>query len=301
MISTAARGGINGLPGARWRSKAMPQIKKILFPVDFSESCFAAARYVEFLAGQFEAEVKLLHVVGMGEHSLAEELLPERRAQLNAFLADELRYFTTSRICVIGDPADQIVEAAQRWSPDLVAMPTHGLGTFRRLLIGSVTAKVLSDLECPVWTGAHLETPKPLESIHCRRILCAVDLGDRSPKVLEYADWLAKEHRAMLAVAHATPQLNGAYYGYGLEQEFAESMASQACKRIDELQEKTGAVIDQMFVNSDGAASLVSCAAQQYNADLVVMGRHSKSGLAGFLRPNAYAILRDSSCPAISI
>lgn len=44
----------------------MPQIKKILFPVDFSDSCFSAARYVELLAGQFQAEVMLLHVVAMG-------------------------------------------------------------------------------------------------------------------------------------------------------------------------------------------------------------------------------------------
>jgi len=36
-------------------------------------------------------------------------------------------------------------------------MPTHGLGGFRRFLLGSVTAKVLHDADCPVWTGVHLE------------------------------------------------------------------------------------------------------------------------------------------------
>ena len=54
----------------------MPQIRKILFPVDFSDSSFGAARYVEYFAGQFQAEIMLLHAVGMGEHNLAEELLP---------------------------------------------------------------------------------------------------------------------------------------------------------------------------------------------------------------------------------
>jgi len=68
----------------------MPTIKKILFPVDFSDSCLGAARYVEALAGRFEAEIMLLHVVGMGEHNLAEDLLPQRQALLDAFLADEL-------------------------------------------------------------------------------------------------------------------------------------------------------------------------------------------------------------------
>jgi nucleotide-binding universal stress UspA family protein len=282
-------------------AKAMPEIKKILFPVDFSESCFAAARYVEALAGQFEAEIKMLHVVGMGEHALAEELLPERRVQLDSFLADELKYFTTQRLCVIGDPATEIVQAAARWKPDLVAIPTHGLGTFRRLLIGSVTAKVLSDLDCPVWTGVHLQTPKPLESIHTKRILCAVDFSDRSLNVLEYAWWLARDYQSTLAVVHATPQLNGAYYGYGIEQEYSEAMAAEAQKRIDSLQSATGADIQQVFINSASPASVVSCAALQFDADLLVMGRHSSSGIAGFLRPNAYSILRESPCPAISI
>src|ERR1019366_3029392 len=119
----------------------MPQIKKILFPVDFSESCVGAARYVEFFAGQFQAEITLLHAVRMGEHSLAEELLPQRKAQLDAFLADELKYFTTQRVCVTEDPANAILETADSWKPDLLMLATHGLGYFRRHLLGSVTAK----------------------------------------------------------------------------------------------------------------------------------------------------------------
>jgi nucleotide-binding universal stress UspA family protein len=43
-----------------------------------------------------------------------------------------------------------------------VDLPTHGLGAFRRSLIGSITAKVLHDAECPVWTGVHLAQAPPL-------------------------------------------------------------------------------------------------------------------------------------------
>ena len=72
----------------------MSQIKKILFPVDFSASCQGAARYVEAFAGRFEAEIMLLHAVSMGEHNLAEELFPRCEAQLAAYLTDELKYYT---------------------------------------------------------------------------------------------------------------------------------------------------------------------------------------------------------------
>ena len=278
----------------------MPAIKKILFPVDFSDSSACAARYVEALAGQFEAEVMLLHVVNMGEHSLAEELLPSRRELLEKFLVDELKYYTSQRVCVTGDTAEQIVATARSWAPDLVAMPTHGLGAFRRMLLGSVTAKVLNDVECPVWTSVHLDTPKRLEDIHCKRILCALDLTDRSLCVLEWAAWMANQCGAQLAIAHATPQLSGAYYGYGLEQEFAESVAAQAFEKIDALQ--TGAGTDaQVFVDPGSPAAMIACAATRFDADLLILGRHSNSGLAGYLRPNAYFILRESPCPAITI
>ena len=45
------------------RPTSMFQLKRILFPVDFSERSRGAAVYVEALAGRFEAELILLHVV----------------------------------------------------------------------------------------------------------------------------------------------------------------------------------------------------------------------------------------------
>ncbi len=278
----------------------MSPIKKILFPVDFSDGCRGAARYVEAFAGRFEARIMLLHVVGRGD-ILPEELLPVRQAQLDAFLAGELKYFTTERLCVAGDdPAREIAAAAARWHPDLIMMPTHGTGIFRRLLLGSVTAKVLHDLDCPVWTSAHSEAAPPLEQIHCRRVLCAVDLTDRGRSVLEWAAWLAGEYQAALGIVHATAPLPTAYYGWNLEQEYSQAIADNATRRIETLQTAAGAA-GQVFVNSGDPASVVAGAAREFEADLVVMGRHSGTGIAGYLRHNAYAILRDSPCPVISI
>jgi nucleotide-binding universal stress UspA family protein len=147
----------------------------------------------------------------------------------------------------------------------------------------------------------HLETPKPLEAIHCKRILCALDCSDRAGDVLRYAWWLSQQFDAQLAVVHATPPLNGAYYGYGIEEEYAEAMVAQARKRIDELQDATASHIDQVYITAGAPWKIVSCAARQFDAELLVMGRHSAAGVAGFLRPNAYSILREVPCPAISI
>jgi nucleotide-binding universal stress UspA family protein len=49
-----------------------------------------------------------------------------------------------------GDPASVIVEAAQAQNCDLIVMGTHGRGGLNRLLMGSVTEKVLRNSTVPV-------------------------------------------------------------------------------------------------------------------------------------------------------
>ena len=234
----------------------------------------------------------------MGEHILAEDLKASRQAQLDQFMADEFRYFTHERVCVIGEASTEIVASARRWGADLVMIPTHGLGTFRRLLIGSVTAKVLHDLDCPVWTNVHSETALSLEQIHCRRVLCAVDLTDRSQSVLEWAAWLAGEYQAELGIVHATAEMPSDSYGWSLAEEFSQALSDRAKTRIDAFHAGPGTAV---FVNAGSPARVVSQAARDFNADLIVMGRHSGTGIAGNLYQHAYAILRDSPCPVISI
>lgn len=278
----------------------MPQIKKILFPVDFSPSCFGAARYVEAFAGHFEAEIMLVHAVGMGERVLAEELLPQRKAQLDAFLADELKYFTTHRVCTTGDALMAILEEASSWNPDLVMLPTHGVGYFRRHLLGSVTAKLLHDLKCPVWTSVHAETAPALEDIHCRRILCGLDLTPYSRAVLDWAVWLAGEYGAKLGIAHAASSVGASVEAWSVAEDFQEAVLERAAADVAALQAQTGSRAE-VFVNSGPPAGVIADAAKQFDADLIVIGRHTAEGVVASLFQSAYGILTESPCPVISI
>lgn len=279
----------------------MPQIKKILFPVDFSPSCEGAARYVEAFAGHFEAEIRLVHAVTMGERVLAAELLPIRKAHLDAFLADELKYFTTHRECAIGEPLEIILGSAAQWAPDLVMLPTHGLGYFRRHLIGSVTAKVLHDLTCPVWTSVHAADAPQLEDIHVKRILCAVDLGGRrSRAVLDFGVWLAGEFDARLGIAHASMAVDAAAEAWAVGDEFQRAAIARATAAVAELQEEAGTDAE-IFVYPGVPAAVIAGAAREFGADLLVIGRHLDESIAGALFQNAYGILSQSPCPVISI
>jgi nucleotide-binding universal stress UspA family protein len=281
----------------------MPQIKKILFPVDFSKNCLGAARYVQAFAGLFEAEVMLFHAVVRGQDTLAAELLPLRKDELDKFLVEDFKYFTTHRVCkTTEDPPSAIADAARSWGPDLVMMPTHGVGYFRRHLLGSATAKTLHDLTCPVWTSLHAESAPPLEKIHCRKILCSLDSTENGRRVLEWAAWLAGQCQASLGIVHATGAPDApASVGWYVGEEFARQVSAQAKTWIETLQSETGTSV-KMFINPGHPAKVVASAAGEFGADLLVMGRHGGgAGIAGHLFQNAYAILCESPCPVISV
>jgi len=265
----------------------MQNIKKILFPVDFSERAAAAANYVESLAGRFDAEVMLLHVMDAGAHGpIAHHLHASREEELANFKATEFAPYSTRRICVLGDPAEEIVKMTRSWAPDLVMMPSYGMGFYRPALIGSVTAKVLHDVSCPVWTSVHSQEAPELEGIHYDRVLCAVDLGERSQPVYEWARSFACEYQAELGIVHATPPMDIPEYPFEVRERIA-ALFGDAGARI--------------FVDCGETARTVACAAKEFGADVLVIGRYSVSGDDGYLRHNAYGIIRESPCPVVSI
>ena len=275
-------------------------IKKILFPVDFSDRAIGAARYVEAFAGRFEAELMMLHVVPDGLRVLAEELEPKRNCELQGFLVDEFKYLDPDRVCMTGDPATEIVNVARTWKPDLVMMPTHGVGLYNRLFLGSVTAKVLHDLDCPLWTDIHAEKAPALEKITIRKVLCAVDLEEDSTKVIEWANGLTIEYGAELGIVHAVPAVEAAAPAHYLDQEFAASIMAKAKSNLADLERLIGCKAST-FVVSGESSKVISSVANRFEADLLVIGRHGGVGLSAHLRQNANAILRESPCPVVSI
>jgi nucleotide-binding universal stress UspA family protein len=273
-------------------------MERILLPVDFSERSVGAAHWARSLACRFGSEITLLHVLtppqcefGTADiaGSMLAELCQDRAEQaageLAAFLAAELAGLRVRRVVLQGDPAGTIVDFAHGEHMDLIAMPTHGYGPFRRFILGSNTAKVLHDADCPVWTGAHIEgtpaTPAPIE-----RVLCAVDLGPQSSKTLCWAAGVARAFGAGLSLLHVTacdPQLR-----------------SLAGDELDRLRRKAGAEAE-ISIETGDTSRLICAAAARLRANVLVIGRGSAAGVFGRLRTNAYAIIRESPCPVVSV
>lgn len=141
--------------------------------MDFSERCLGAARHVEALTARLDCEVFLVHVV---ERSASEQerqnKLAVRRFELGSFLRKELGSYRVKRLLLEGDTVAAVVEAANNEKIDLIMMPTHGWSGDRRSILGSVTANVLQQAHCAVWTGLRMEIAPLRKDISWKHILC---------------------------------------------------------------------------------------------------------------------------------
>lgn len=118
------------------------------------------------------------------------ELRQREDQRLRQFAAETFPGRRVDLIVEAGDPGDVIDNVVRHQGTDLAMMPTHGRGAVRRLLLGSVTAKVLHDIDAAVWT-ASAPKARPKAGGSYKSILCSVDLGEETEAVMKAAAVLA--------------------------------------------------------------------------------------------------------------
>jgi nucleotide-binding universal stress UspA family protein len=288
----------------------MATIQNILFPVDFSPSCIAMAAYVKRAAAIFGARVSLVHVFNLYSHDgfqlfvrplseVAEEQQALARDRLNSFLEIEFPLAECPRIVLSGDTATQVTQLARTNGFDLIIMPTHA-DLFRRTLLGSTTAKVLNDADCPVLTTQHAETISPRQLEH-REWICAVGLETDSERVLRYASQAAEAVHANLTLVYVIaargPELP---VQLDLEERLQSSQREAASRRIEELQSAAGSHA-HVSIAIGPIKDMLTEAARRLRADVLVIGRSPQSGMLGRLRDLSYAVARDAPCPVLSV
>jgi nucleotide-binding universal stress UspA family protein len=144
----------------------VPQIlhlKKILVPIDFSETSKKASQYALKFAEQFNCEITLLHVVEpvspIVGAPFSVEVFPQpqddtiaARKELAALAARSRNNGAKSinSTIRIGHPPNEITKAAKDLDVDLIVISTHGYTSWRHLCIGSTTERVVRTAPCPV-------------------------------------------------------------------------------------------------------------------------------------------------------
>jgi nucleotide-binding universal stress UspA family protein len=167
------------------------------------------------------------------------------------------------------------------------------------MLLGSTTAKVLNDAECPVLTTEHAETIRPRLLEH-REWICAIGLSRDSERVLRLASRAAAEVRAKLSVIHAIH--GGALAPIQLDdrEQLESPETKDALRSLDELQETVGCKATVRIAIGPVKEALLD-ATRRSAADVLIIGRTPKSGALGRLRDLTYGLVRDSPVPVLSV
>src|SRR5262249_56858475 len=127
------------------------RLSRVLFCTDFSENSERALSYAISAAAEYDAELRLLHVVEHVPRSAKAELLTACAEQLAKLIASEQRKNLKVQTNVnVGKPYEQIVQYAREEQIDMIAMAVRGADALDRAVFGSTTYRVIQLRPCPV-------------------------------------------------------------------------------------------------------------------------------------------------------
>lgn len=301
----------------------MAEIKRILCPIDFSDTSRHALEHAFAFARWYQARVTVLHVLNVPVPMMPASGVPVGvPVDLSGLpplrsedVAEDLRQFSSSTngadpnaadvVVVEGSPVREILRQAEETRTDLLVMGTHGRSGFEALFLGSVTEKVLRTTHVPVLTVP--ATVERVESVVYKTILCSIEFSDPSMRALEYALTLAEETGARLVMLHVVEQLVDAPAGelspFSL-QEYRRHLEEDARVRLRSAVPDEARVwcTPEERVLSGKAYRAILDIAQQEKVEVIVMGVHGKGALSRRLfGSTTHHVIREARCPVLTL
>jgi len=276
------------------------EIKKILIPIDFSETALLAIEHGAFMAKLNKADIILVHVL---EHNwqnfniVAPEIKFEKPANVLTIIEEKLKIvaekirkdYGVNSICISseGNICKEIVQLAESENADLIVMGTHGASGFEEFFMGSNSYKVVTLSPCPVLT---------VQS-HSRRvgfseILLPIDNTGHSRQKVAYTIELAKKYGARIHVLGL------------LDEEDTQDLSKFNLKieQVKEFIEKNEIPATAEIKVGGNQAKNTIVFAKQHNADLIAIMTDQEENFTGsFLGAYAQQIVNHSWVPVLSI
>lgn len=141
----------------------MKEIQKIIVPVDFLEHTDQLAEYALYIAKQFSASLKFIHIIeppydfgnyecpSSGEFTLAVEKHSKRK--MERLLKKYKEVCPDCQGTVLqGNIVDSIIKHAETEKAELIIIGTHGRKGLEKMWLGSVAERVIKTSSCPTLT-----------------------------------------------------------------------------------------------------------------------------------------------------
>lgn len=293
---------------------------------DAQASRRALAEAVRALEGA-GGRVTLLHVIpeaALGSSASAAPNLQELRARARDDVREELLRVATrvaedwpsvdmGVLVREGDPDDQIVAVMEDIEPDVTVLGTHGRRGLERLMLGSVTERVVNRAGRPVLvvppTAEDAPPRLPAQVVCVALSLVDDENGSTTPEIVQHAVRLARRQSSRLLLVHVPPPPVGAF---GLSQQilglYRESRARDVDSRREKLERIADRVAGQIEVetelvdDAEGVVAGVVRAVTRAGAGLVVLAAREQPNLQTWLLGSqARRLIRSSPVPVLVV
>lgn len=271
-------------------------VKRILIPVDFSETAMLALDHATFMAKLFKADLILIHVVEKFSFKIdinkkSDDAADERviRARL-AEIADSVKHKTGGSVEILvkaGKIAKKIVEAANETFADLIILGTHGVSGFEEFFMGSNAFRVVTEAQCPVMSVQMHAT-----KVGFKDIVLPIDNSDATRQKVRYAVELAKHYDSTI---HIVGILTLDYKD--IRQKFMLKI-----KQVEEYITKRGITHTTEIMKGENIASITLKHAEKINADLIMIMTEQEDELTGLLMGTfAQQVVNHSKIPVMTV
>jgi len=292
----------------------MLEIKLILCPIDFSEFSLRAYRYALSIAEHYRSKVVAQHIVELWRYpsagfaasaSLYDEfcqaVLENGKEKLQEFVKNHTEGEIQPELVVHhGRAPDSILSFAEAQKADVIVMGTHGHRGYDRLMLGSVTERVMRTASCPVLAVCQpprdsTTTGKEQSQAHrLYRILYCTDFSENSDPALNYAMSAAEEYDAELTLLHVLEEVSGPAK--------TEKAIAAATERLENLIPPEGrkSLKTRTAVRMGKPYRQIIQFAVEAQIDMVAMGVRGRGALdLAVFGSTTYRVLQLGPCPVL--
>lgn len=198
-------------------------------------------------------------------------------------------------VCEEGEPYERIIDLAQAENCDLIVMGRRGLRRLERVLVGSVTARVIGYSPIDV-----LVVPRDT-SVGFKKVLIATDGSKYSEAAEKKAIDFAKSYGGEL-IAISVVDVPSEFYAESPKT--VEELVNKAKGYVEDVKRdaESSGVKAQMIVKEGEAYRIITETAKEAGAGIIVMGSHGRTGLKRLLMGSVTEkVIGHTPCPVLVV
>jgi len=294
-------------------------IKTIVCTTDFSDFSNRAVPFGVALAKEFGAKLYLCHVIDLSSVAMYGEGFSDPlmlESKITDYAHEHLQDLIGDTdidwesLTSVGHTADEIAHLAKEKAADLVVSATHGRSGLKRLILGSVTERLMRTLPCPMYIVRSLErepTAPVMAEMKLKRILVGCDFSSDSDLAVQYGLSLAQEFQTELYLVHVlepTVYKNLLTQAAGASDSDQEGLRDQLARKLEGMvpeQAKQWCTPETVLLAGHPSDELTKYAVVN-QADLIVLGVRGHSVMESLLVGSTTdRVVRQAPCPVLSV